>query len=79
MTAAILSAPADMATRFVLKGARGYVAGVGISEWTANAFHAHQWVTAEAAHRAARAHQANTGERLSVVIQTNRYPYMPAA
>jgi uncharacterized protein (DUF39 family) len=68
-----------VATRFVLKGARGYVAGVGTSEWTPNAFHAHQWVTAEAAHRAARAHQANTGERLAVVIQTNRYPYMPAA
>lgn len=68
-----------MATRFVLKGARGYVAGVGGTDWTHNALHAHQWVTAEAAHRAARAYYANNAERLSVVIQTNRYPYIPAA
>lgn len=68
-----------MATRFVLKGARGYVAGVGPDDWTTNAFHAHQWVTAEAAHRAARTHQSLTGERLSVVVQTNAYPYRASA
>ena len=64
-----------MHTRFVLKGARGYVAGVGPGNWTPDATRAHQWVTAEAAHRAARTHQSLTGERLSVVIQSNRYPY----
>ncbi len=60
-----------MSTRYVLRGARGYVSGLpSCGDWTLNALHAHQWVTAEAAHRAARIWYANNREHLSVIVRS---------
>lgn len=67
-----------MTTRYLLRGARGYVAGIRSAEWTANPYHAHYWVTPEAAHRAARAWHQNHGEQLSVIIRDTR-AYIPTA
>ena len=62
-----------MSTRYLLRGARGYVAGLKGQDWTPNPLHAHQWVSPEAAHRAARAWLQNNNEHLSVVVRSTSY------
>jgi hypothetical protein len=68
-----------VSTRYLLRGARGYVAGIHGTDWTANPLHAHQWVTAEAAHLAARRWHQTNNEHLSVVVRSTAYPYTTAA
>lgn len=59
-----------MATRYLLRGARGYVSGLTTGDdFTPNHLHAHSWVTSEAAHAAARQWHQLHKERLSVVIR----------
>lgn len=59
-----------MATRYLLRGARGYVSGLPSGDdFTDNHYHAHSWVSSEAAHAAARRWHQLHNERLSVVIR----------
>lgn len=59
-----------MATRYLLRGAKGYISGLHTGDdFTPNHYHAHSWVTSEAAHAAARLWHQLHNERLSVVIR----------
>lgn len=68
-----------MSTRYYLRGPRGYVSGIRSVEWTLNPYHAHSWVTSEAAHEAANRWFLVHGDRLTVELRSTNTPFSTLA